>query len=110
MGGIRCYNTETMEAFPLEVSKTDVEYPLSNVKKKDKEIDMNLVPAYGRDYKSQKAVKEDLDGNKDFQIQDISSRWNGSFVNKEQLIEHGIGRVTIRYKKLASVAVIRVTA
>ena len=61
---------------------------------------MNLIPAYGRDYKSKKAVQADLDANKDFQIADISSRWNGSYVNKEQLVSQGITQVFVRYQKL----------
>ena len=69
---------------------------------------MNLVPAYGRDYKSSKAVEEDFNSDKDFRIQDISSKWDGAYVNKPQLIEAGIKQVTIRYKKLASVTVVKV--
>ena len=58
---------------------------------------MTLIPAYGRDYKSAKAVKEDWDANKDFIIADVSSRWNGKPVNKEQLKGETVG---IRYNKL----------
>ena len=32
---------------------------------------ITLVPAYGRDYKSAKVVKEDFKSNKDFEIADV---------------------------------------
>jgi len=46
---------------------------------------LNLTPAYGRDYKSKKAVQADLDSGKDFIINDISNRWNGSYINKADI-------------------------
>lgn len=60
---------------------------------------MNLIPAYGRDYSSQKAVKADWDLNKDFQ--DASS---GKYVNKSD-IEKFVpdANVNIRYAKLLKV-------
>lgn len=66
---------------------------------------LNLVPAYGRDYKSAKAVKDDWNGGRDFIIKDISSRWDGKAVNKPQLSNNDT--VTIRYNKLTKVVVIR---
>lgn len=67
---------------------------------------MNMVPAYGRDYKSAKAVKEDFDAGKDFQIADISSPYDGKYVNKAQLDKGSTH--TIRYKKLTQVCVVKV--
>lgn len=69
---------------------------------------MNLVPAYGRDYKSKKALEEDFNAGKDFQIRDISNRWDGSYVNKEDLVKDGVGLVTIRYSKLSKVTTLKV--
>jgi hypothetical protein len=71
---------------------------------------MNLTPAYGKDYKSQKEVLEAFNAGKDFLIADISSPHNGRYVNKPQLIETNVARVTIRYKALRSVMSVDVKA
>jgi hypothetical protein len=67
---------------------------------------MNLVPAYGRDYKSKASVQADLDADLDFTIADISSPWNGRYVNKSQLVDAGYKQITVRYSRLRKVAVI----
>lgn len=71
---------------------------------------MHLVPAYGRDYKNQTAVLADFNAGKDFKIADISSPYDGAYVNKEQIVKNGIKRVTIRYKQLRSVMSVDVKA
>lgn len=58
-------------------------------------MSLTLIPAYGRDYKSTKAVKQDWEANKDFQIADISSKWNGSYTS----IKDNHKEVKIRYKR-----------
>ena len=65
---------------------------------------MTLVPAYGRDYKSKKAVLEDFDAGKDFEA--VGYDGNG-YVNKEQLAGK---TVTIRYKRLTQAMIVRVPA
>lgn len=57
---------------------------------------LTCIPAYGRDYKSAKAVKADFDANKDFQIHDMFSPDDGRYVNAEQL-QPG-DTLAIRYK------------
>jgi hypothetical protein len=71
---------------------------------------MTLTPAYGKDYNSQREVLEAFNAGKDFVINDISSPHDGRYVNKPQLIETNIDRVTIRYKQLRSVMSVKVTA
>lgn len=74
---------------------------------------LTLVPAYGRDYKSKAAVEADFNADKDFIVQDISSPHDGRYVNRRDLVKfHNFSGATvnIRYKKLASVAVIKVKA
>lgn len=44
-----------------------------------------LVPAYGRDYRTAKAVREDWNDGKDFLIFDMSSPDDGRYVNKPQV-------------------------
>ena len=67
---------------------------------------MTLSPAYGRDYKSKKEILQSLADGKDFVIADISSPWDGSYVNAPQLIAAGKFSVNVRYKQLRSVCVV----
>jgi hypothetical protein len=46
---------------------------------------LTVVPAYGRDYKSQKAVRADWNAGKDFRICDMSSPYDGKYVNHGDL-------------------------
>jgi hypothetical protein len=69
---------------------------------------ITLVPAYGRDYKSKKAVQDDFDADKDFTIMDMSSRWDGKPANKADLKSGGYSTATIRYAKMRKVAVIKI--
>ena len=62
---------------------------------------MTLTPAYGRDYTSKAKVLADLKAGKDFIINDIQSRWDGSYINLEQITEP----VMIRYQRLTKVFV-----
>jgi hypothetical protein len=64
---------------------------------------MQLVPAYGRDYKSKKAVQADWDANLDFIAQP-----SGRYINKSGAKEAGLKTVYIRYKKLRSVTPVKV--
>ena len=66
---------------------------------------ISLVPAYGRDYKSEKEVEEAFDKGKDFRIMDISNPWDGKYASKSELTEYR--QVRIRYNKLQDVMFIR---
>jgi hypothetical protein len=58
---------------------------------------MTLEPAYGKDYKSIKEVKEAFEANKDFMIASVGP-YMGRYVNRRQLI--GVERyVMIRYAR-----------
>jgi hypothetical protein len=63
-----------------------------------------LVPAYGRDYKSQAAVKADWEGKKDFILNNVMSRWDGKPANRDSF-QPGT-RVQIRYAELRKVMVV----
>jgi hypothetical protein len=67
--------------------------------------DMTLTAAYGRDYKSAKAVKADFDANKDFVVASMFGP-SGRYINK-QSIPAGT-TVNIRYNQLRSVVVVKV--
>lgn len=62
-----------------------------------------LSPAYGRDYKSKKALLEDWNSDKDFIIENIMHPDCGRYINREQVDGPS---VNVRYKAMAKVAVI----
>lgn len=66
---------------------------------------ITLVPAYNRDYRSQKEVRADWDAGKDFMIQDISSPFDGRYIS----IRDSQPNTTynIRYKQLCNICVIK---
>lgn len=67
---------------------------------------MTLTPAYGRDYKSKKAVQADWDANKDFVIADIFHPGSGMYVNRQNLQEDPRfteKTVLIRYNRLTQI-------
>jgi len=61
---------------------------------------MTLTPAYGRDYKSKKAVLADWEAGKDFIIADIMSKWDGKPANKSDLVGE---TVMLRYDGLRKI-------
>jgi hypothetical protein len=69
---------------------------------------MTLTPAYGRDYKSKKAVLADFEADKDFIISGIRDKWESKPVNKSQLKETGVKSVNIRYRQNTRVIVVPV--
>lgn len=65
---------------------------------------LTLVPAFGRDYKSAKAVKADWDAGKDFLIAQYLHPYDGKYINKPQ---HPAGTtIQIRYDKRTKMCVI----
>ena len=67
----------------------------------------NLLPAYSRDYTSIRAITSDLQANKDFLICMVCNRYDGSYINLEQMV---LGdSLQIRYKKQRSICVIEIT-
>ena len=67
---------------------------------------MTLTPANGRDYKSAKAAIADFNEGKDFILNDITSRWDGKPVNKEDIMRINERSVQIRYNKLRNITVV----
>lgn len=55
---------------------------------------LTVIPAYGRDYKTAKAAKEDWQANKDFVIHSIGHPYDGKPINREQVTSE---KVTIRF-------------
>jgi hypothetical protein len=60
---------------------------------------LTVMPAYGRDYKSQKAVKEDWAANKDFIIATLG---HPTYINKQDADRDGV-KVMARYNKLTKI-------
>ena len=63
-----------------------------------------LLPAYGRDYTSRKAVLADWEAGKDFQM---ALGPYCSIRDVDAMKKRGITDITFRYKRLTSVAVIK---
>lgn len=68
---------------------------------------LTLTPAYGRDYKSKAQIEADWNAGKDFIVTDISSRWDGKPINKEDALRDGIHVVNVRYQKNRKVHVMK---
>jgi hypothetical protein len=66
---------------------------------------IEVVPAYGRDYKTAKEVKAAWAEGKDFQIASIDHPNSGGYVNKDDAVK-GI-TFNVRYKRLTQVVVIK---
>ena len=68
---------------------------------------MRVIPAYGRDYKSKAAVLADLRAGKDFLISDMSSSYDGRYLNLADLeSEPDWFQLNVRYAKLTKVCVL----
>lgn len=69
---------------------------------------LNVIPSYGREYKSKAEVVADLEAEKDFTVADMSSRWDGMQCNRTDLRNEGVTDLQVRYgKNLARVCVIK---
>ena len=68
---------------------------------------IELIPAYGRDYKSAAAVKAAWEEGKDFIIADMGNRWYGKPINKEGADEGKYGPVLVRYSGLRKLVIVK---
>ena len=66
-------------------------------------MQITLTPAYGRDYKSKKAVLEDWNANKDFIINHFGHPYDGKPINKQDAAAAYNDTFYIRYHKLTKV-------
>tara|TARA_Y100000310_G_scaffold311800_1_gene358441 strand:- start:171 stop:395 length:225 start_codon:yes stop_codon:yes gene_type:complete len=64
-----------------------------------------LVPAYGRDYGSKRAVEKALKGQFDFIIKDVSSKWDGKYACLYDLKREGHKDVKVRYSNLRKICI-----
>lgn len=69
---------------------------------------ISLIPAYGRDYKSKRAVLKDWTNGLDFRIQDyrLGDRYC-SVRDLPELQSEGVTHLNFRYKSLTEVAVVK---
>jgi hypothetical protein len=58
---------------------------------------MIVIPAYGRDYRTEAEALEAWNSGADFRIADISCPWDGSYVSKREITNE---QVKIRFNKL----------
>ena len=59
---------------------------------------LTLVGSYGRDYKNQKAVRNDWNAGKDFQIRTLFGGHSGQYISKSEAPENT--SIFIRYNEL----------
>ena len=64
---------------------------------------ITLLPAYGRDYKSKKAIIEDLNNNRDF-LESTSLK----AINKQQFKELNISSFNVRYDQQRKITTIKI--
>ena len=64
-----------------------------------------LTPAYGRDYKNKQALQTDIDLNKDFILNDISSPYHGRYCSPSDFKGQTI---CFRYQKLTKTIMITI--
>lgn len=64
---------------------------------------MTLVPAYGRDYKSEEQAKQSYLKGLDFKIADISSPWDGKYASCRDFSGH---TVKIRFNRLQDFVIV----
>ena len=67
---------------------------------------VTVIPAYGRDYKTKKAVLADWKAGKDFIIHSYGHRYDGKYINKEDA-DRGGETVSIRYAGRTKQLIIR---
>ncbi len=67
---------------------------------------ITVIPAYGRDYKTQKEVLAAWNADQDFLIQSFGHPYDGKVMNRPQAKPGEV--INIRYKGKTQVAVIRV--
>lgn len=70
---------------------------------------LTVSPAYGRDYKSGKAAKEDWNADKDFIIRTFGPG-DGSYINKADALKNlpKGSTITIRFARDAKLTVVKV--
>ena len=51
---------------------------------------INLIPAYGRDYKTPEAALSAWNSGADFLIADIGSKWNNKYTSKRDWPDHAV--------------------
>ena len=62
-------------------------------------FELTVIPAYGRVYNSKAAIWTDWIANKDFIINDISCRYDGKAINKQDADNSGLACIFVRYGK-----------
>ena len=65
-----------------------------------------LVPAYGRDYGTKRAVQKALKSQFDFVIKDVGSKWDNKYACLHDLEHEGYDQVRVRYSKLRKICII----
>ena len=71
---------------------------------------ISVIPAYGRDYKSKKAIILDLLQGKDFIVCQYGDPWDGKPINRNQMRDQDTGEIPniqVRYGQLRKVCIVK---
>lgn len=72
-------------------------------------MSLTLIPAYGRDYKTQKEVISDWKAGKDFIVANLFSPWDGKLCNLQDIKNEGKEKnVMIRFSRLQKLVFIKI--
>jgi len=77
-------------------------------RKDSPDLELTLIPAYGRDYKTSAEVIKAWNNGRDFQIATVSSAWHGSYANKEDAEGFTGTHCKIRFNRLRDTILINV--
>tara|TARA_R100000234_G_scaffold27289_1_gene15726 strand:+ start:877 stop:1188 length:312 start_codon:yes stop_codon:yes gene_type:complete len=69
------------ELYTIDMTKEEKFDFLCRIFEDIETLALNVVPAYGRDYKFSEEVKKDWENGKDFLIRDALCKWNGSYIS-----------------------------
>ena len=120
MGAAISLDFDTKQAYPLEAQRSAPAQPLllrdfvlltrapSALYRKGFSMVSTLTPAFGRDYKSKRAVLEDFEANKLFIIADVFHPDSGRTCSRSDLQKDAQRTVNIRYNRLTRIAVVTV--
>jgi hypothetical protein len=71
------------------------------------EVELTIVPAYGRDYRTERQCLRDWWEGKDFRINTPLSRWDGKYTSIRDLAKFPGQHVKIRYNGMKDFVLIR---
>lgn len=70
---------------------------------------LNVIPGYGRDYRTKEQVVAAWNAGKDFLIQHITHRYDGRYINLGDAKQYGVLYIRVRFNKKRNIHLIKIT-